>query len=195
MRDARFAALAFSLAFGCTVDQPVDPQPVAEAEPAAEANAPNQAQPNQAQQNQAQNQAAREPMELEPGVTDVRDLNAALQQLGRLMTKVRAAVDEAGANAEGDDCAKARVIFAASNQALDAAVAEEPLPGGRTPPKWRIADEPTFARLCHQLPADVQRCLRLDVRSNDRETCGPLLRDLPEDQKALTVQLADSVRE
>jgi len=136
-----------------------------------------------------------EPMELSPDVTPVQDLSSAIQQLGRLMTAMREDIQEAGANAEGDDCAKARTIFLASNQALRDFIAEDPLPGGRTPPFWQVASERQFARKCHQLPEAVQRCLRLDIRHTDRPTCNPLIAQLPEDQQAIVDAIAKSVQE
>ena len=173
-----FTACLFT---ACTVSEPAPPPPAAEtpqvapegaADPTAEDSVPIG--------------------EMPPGMAKAEDLSAALQRLGSLMTEVRAAVDEAGRTAQGDDCAKARVIFLASNEALRASLAKEPLPGGRTPPTWQVPAPETFQARCQQLPADVQHCLRLDMRGQERETCGPLMRDLPADQKALVDELAKS---
>jgi len=178
----RFALIAVLTA--CTVDDPVDPPeaPAAPAEPTAAA------EPAEAPE-------APEPPQLSPDVTPVQDLSSALRRLGELMTEMREAIGEAGETTEGDDCAKARAIFLASNEALRTSLEEEPLPGGRTPPYWQVPDAREFARKCHQLPAPVQRCLRLDVRAEERSTCGPALEGLDEDQKAIVDALARSVRE
>lgn len=181
----RRLALPFALLMACTVDDPVaPPEPVqpAEAEPAEVAPAQTEPAPEP------------EPLALSPDVTPVQDLSSAIQQLGRLMTKMREAIREAGENTEGDDCAKARAIFLASNEALRAAIEEEPLPGGRTPPFWQVPAPRQFARQCHSLPEPVQRCLRLDVRAEDRATCTPLLQELSEAQQATVQGLARSVQ-
>ena len=181
-------ALAFALLAACTVDDPVaPPEPVDTTEPEAPAEPAQPSQPAQPTEP--------EPLALSPDVTPVQDLSSAIQQLGRLMTALREEIQEAGENAEGDDCAKARTIFLASNQALRDFIAEDPLPGGRTPPFWQVAAPGEFARKCHQLPEAVQRCLRLDLRHTDRPTCNPLMRELPEDQQALVDAIAKSVQE
>ncbi|MAQ13800.1 MAG: hypothetical protein CMN30_03285 [Sandaracinus sp.] len=167
----------------CTVDEPVAqgpaPEPTNEAEPSAPAE-PAPATP------------APVPTKLPPGTTDVNDLSAALQRLSRLMHDVRDAVEKAGQAAEGDECAKARFIFLASNDAMRASLEAEPLPGDRTPPTWDVPDAPRFAELCHQLPPEVQHCLRLDARGQERERCQPIMRDLPEAQQALVDELSKS---
>lgn len=177
----RFALIALLTA--CTVDEPVEPP-----ETPAETEPTKAAEPAEAPERP-------EPPQLSPDVTPVQDLSDALRQLGELMTKMRAAIGEAGENAEGDDCAKARAIFLASNEALRAFIEEDPLPGGRTPPFWEVAEPAEFARECHRLPAPIQRCLRLDVRADDRQTCGPAMEALDEDQQAIVDALAESVRE
>lgn len=167
----------------CTVEEPVAP-PEPATEPQREPAPPTEV-----------SQPAPEPPQLSPDVTPVQDLSAAIQQLGRLMGKMREATQEAGQNAEGDDCAKARAVYLASNEALRAAIAEEPLPGGRTPPFWQVLGARSFARQCHRLPEEVQSCVRLDVRANERERCTRALRELTEEQKAIVDALAQSVRE
>lgn len=167
----------------CTVDEPVAqgpaPEPTNEAAPSAPAE-PTPATP------------APVPTKLPTGTTDVNDLSAALQRLSRLMHDVRDAVEKAGQAAEGDECAKARFIFLASNEAMRASLEAEPLPGDRTPPTWDVPDAPRFAELCHQLPPEVQHCLRLDARGQERERCQPVMRDLPEAQQALVDELSKS---
>jgi hypothetical protein len=177
----RFALIALLTA--CTVDDPVEPP-----EPAEAAEPTKAAEPAEAPERPERPQ-------LSPDVTPVQDLTDALQRLGQLMTEMREAIREAGENAEGDDCAKARAIFLASNEALRTSLEEEPLPGGRTPPFWEVAEPGEFARRCHELPETVQRCLRLDVRAEDRETCGPAMAGLDEDQQAIVDAIAKSVRE
>ena len=181
-------ALALILLSACTVDDRVAPPEPAETSDPEPSTEPEQPSP-------AAQPAAPEPPPLSPDVTPVQDLSRAIQQLGRLMTALREAIQEAAENAEGDDCAKARTIFLASNQALRAFIAEDPLPGGRTPPFWQVAAPDEFARKCHQLPPAVQRCLRLDLRHTDRSTCTPLLRELPDDQQALVDAIARSAQE
>ncbi len=177
-------ALLLTLLTACTVDEAVAP-------PEPE---PTEATPEAAPEPPTQPEAEPEPLQLSPDVTPVQDLSSAIQQLGRLMTFMRQKIQEAGERTEGDDCTKARAVFLASNQALRDFIAEDPLPGGRTPPFWELLPERQFARKCHELPEPVQRCLRLDVRTQDRPGCTPLMNDLPEDQKAIVEELAESVQ-
>ncbi|MBO6940632.1 MAG: hypothetical protein JJ863_37005 [Deltaproteobacteria bacterium] len=179
----RFAML-FLLLTACTVDESVAPPepPPAEATPEPTPEPP------------AQPETPPEPLQLSPDVTPVQDLSSAIQQLGRLMTFMRQKIQEAGERTEGDDCTKARAVFLASNQALRDFIADDPLAGGRTPPYWEVLPERQFAQKCHQLPEEVQRCLRLDVRTQDRPGCTPLMTALPEDQKNLVNEIAQSVQ-
>lgn len=120
-------------------------------------------------------------------------LATALRRFEAIMMATKTAAREAAEAEDGDACSKGRASMLGAIAGANAAFAEDPLEG-RTAPSWEVADEAEYLQLCRGLSAELQRCSRLDFRTDRSSGCVAVMQAATEEEQAIMLRMSHPVR-